>query len=477
MVSECICHSLAQAFNQPTLCASATWNPVAITVAQNTTAGGYPNTIFVDPNNSIYLTMSGLNHIEFWGEGNSSRRSSLASSLNQSQGLVVSSEGEIYVDNGAARGRVERWTWNTSNATSVMNITVSSFSLFLGPNDTLYCSLLTLHQVVRRSLRTMITIPTLVAGNRTAGALPSLLSAPTGIFVDSRSNLYIADFGNHRIQLFPQDEINGTTVAGNGIPGNLALASPIGIMLDADDYLFVLEERGGRILRVGKHQYQCIAVCTGSGNRPDQLNQPSSFQFDNWGNLLVVDRNNIRIQKFLLATNSCGKVSRESRMRLFRHSVRSRPCLQSSPALFVRYVESRWNHLCEHQHRRYYDSWNIRRYEQFSLRCRSKSSTNSNMGRGKCDSQQKHSREFKLSTVDCRHEEWGHLCGKWLQAQWRLPMVSEQHYTSHCDEYCKQLLWFIRRRQRESLLFRSRFTLCDEKIAERFDQHHHACRW
>ena len=108
--------------------------------------------------------MSGLDHVEFWTEGNSSRRGTFANSLNQSQGLVVSSEGEIYVDNGAHHGRVERWTWNASTATNVMNISASCFSLFLGPNDTLYCSLATLHQVVSRSLRTTGTTQRLWLG-------------------------------------------------------------------------------------------------------------------------------------------------------------------------------------------------------------------------------------------------------------------------------------------------------------------------
>ena len=308
------------------------------------TIGGSPTILFVDQNNSIYLTMSGLDHVAFWTEGNSSRRGTFANSLNQSQGLVVSSEGEIYVDNGAHHGRVERWTWNASTATNVMNISASCFSLFLGPNDTLYCSLPNLHQVVSRSLRTTGTTPTPVAGNGTAGALPSMLSIPAGIFVDSRSNLYVADWGNHRIQLFLPGQVNGTTVAGNGIPANLVLSNPIGIMLDADDYLFILEGGGGRILRVGENQYQCIVGCTSFGNRSDQLDGPSSFQFDNWGNLLVVVRNNIRIQKFLLATNSCGEsIDDQEHVSFFIPS--SSSCLQSSAPLFMCHVESSWSHL------------------------------------------------------------------------------------------------------------------------------------
>lgn len=94
----------------------------------------------------------------------------------------------------------------------------SCFSLFLGPNDTLYCSLSDLHQVVSRSLRNNGTRLTVVAGS-----VPSALSFPRGIFVESSANLYVADSGNDRIHLFTLGQTNGSTVVGNGIPDNLIL--------------------------------------------------------------------------------------------------------------------------------------------------------------------------------------------------------------------------------------------------------------
>ena len=105
----------------------------------------------------------------------------------------------------------------------------SCFSLFLGPNDTLYCSLSDLHQVVSRSLRNNGTRLTIVAGS-----VPSALSFPRGIFVESSANLYVADSGNDRIHLFTLGQTNGSTVVGSGMPDNL--------ILDADGSLFILDE-------------------------------------------------------------------------------------------------------------------------------------------------------------------------------------------------------------------------------------------
>ena len=264
-------------------------NPIAITIADNTTIEGYPNTIFLDQRNAIYLTTSAADHIEVWTEGNWAQRRHIANNLNQSRGLVVSSEGTIFVDNGVSRGRVERWTWNVPNITNVMSVNGSCFSLSLGPNDTLYCSLSDLHQVVSKLLRYIGTTPTVVA---------SMLNFPRGIFVDSSGNLYVADSGNNRIQFYSPGGTNGTTVAGNGIPDSLTLQTPIGVLLDADGSLFILEDGNGRITRVGTTYHRCIVGCTGAGNVPAQLSGLSSFHFDSLGNLFVVDRNNIRIQKF-----------------------------------------------------------------------------------------------------------------------------------------------------------------------------------
>ena len=147
----------------------------------------------------------------------------------------------------------------------------------------------------------MGTTPTVVAGS-----FVSTLNFPRGIFVDSRASLYVADWGNNRIQVFLRGQTNGTTIAGNGIPNNLTLQTPIGILLDADGSLFILEEGSGRVLRTGTNSYLCLVGCTSPGNGPTQLSGPSSFHFDNLGNLFVVDRNNFRIQKFLLSSNSCG---------------------------------------------------------------------------------------------------------------------------------------------------------------------------
>ena len=57
-----------------------------------------------------------------------------------------------------------------------------------------------------------------------AGSASDRLADPQGIFVDIDFNLYVADNGNNRIQLFLPGQLNATTVAGIGAPGTITLA-------------------------------------------------------------------------------------------------------------------------------------------------------------------------------------------------------------------------------------------------------------
>jgi len=109
-------------------------------------------------------------------------------------------------------------------------------------------------------------IITTVAGNLTNGytgdggpATNASLSGPRDVKVDAVGNLYIADYGNHRIR---RVDTNGliTTVAGNGtnafagdggVATNASLAAPTGVALDAAGNLFIVDSPSYRVREVG----------------------------------------------------------------------------------------------------------------------------------------------------------------------------------------------------------------------------------
>ena len=296
--------------NQPKFCASATWHTDAITFANNSTIGADPNTVFVSINNSIYVAESYFNQVDMWLEG-SINPVTISGGLTNPYGLFVATNGDVYIDNGATNNRVDEWPWNTLVGVTVMYISGICCGLFVDISDNLYCSQCNHHTVAKASLNGGPNLAAIIAGNTTAGSASNMLNNPHGIFVDINFNLYVADGGNNRIQLFQSGQLNGTTVAGNETSSEtIILNYPIAVILDADGYLFIADSNNDRIVGSGPNGFRCIVGCTGtSGSAPNQLNKPYSLSFDSYGNLFVTDRDNARIQKFLLATNSCGKYS------------------------------------------------------------------------------------------------------------------------------------------------------------------------
>jgi len=60
--------------------------------------------------------------------------------------------------------------------------------------------------------------------------------------------LYVAGAAKNRIQLFRPGQLNRTTVAANKIPQNFRLNFPTDVILDADSYLYMADNRHGCVI-------------------------------------------------------------------------------------------------------------------------------------------------------------------------------------------------------------------------------------
>jgi hypothetical protein len=256
----------------------------------------------------VYIAATNLNQVLVWPAGSNTPTQNISAGLNLPCSVIATSDGDIYVDNGGVNNQVDKWTLNATSGVMVMNVSNYCLGLFIDINDTLYCTGDQLNKVVKVSLNSGSSMATNAAGNGTVGAGPYLLDRPTGIFVDINLNLYVSDYGNNRIQMFQSGQLLGSTLAGNGAPGTITLNGPNAVLLDADDYLFIADTQNNRIVASGLTGYRCIIGCSGGGTAAsNQLYNPQAFSFDSFGNIFVADRDNNRVQKFLLATNSCGK--------------------------------------------------------------------------------------------------------------------------------------------------------------------------
>jgi hypothetical protein len=246
-----------------------------------------------------------------WNEGSINSTKIVSGNFTYPISLFVTSNGDIYIDDGYKNGRVQKWISTTETFVTVMNVTSSCTGLFVDIKDNLYCSMNDHHRVVKRSLNDPHMTSVIVAGTGISGMTANQLSFPRGIFVDVNLDLYVADCGNHRIQLFQSEQSNGTIVAGSTSPyPTIALLCPNGISLDASKYLFIVDTSNHRIVGSGPNGFRCIVGCYGYGSKSNQLNTPFSFSFDRSGNMLVIDQINQRIQKFIYLEKSCGKLNK-----------------------------------------------------------------------------------------------------------------------------------------------------------------------
>ena len=224
LVNEFLPSCLEIAYNRPKLSPCATWNPNAITLAGSSTMVQTSSGLFVDTNNNVYATAYGLHSILVWPEGSATPTRSVFTDLNSTHSIFATTNGDIYAENGYFHNRVEKWTTNSSNSTTAMYVMGRCGGIFVDVYDNVYCSLIDFHRISRSTTHAIDNSSVTVAGTGSAGFGPDLLFNPFGIIVNLDLSFYVADYGNHRIQLFQHDQLNGKTVAGNGASGTITLS-------------------------------------------------------------------------------------------------------------------------------------------------------------------------------------------------------------------------------------------------------------
>jgi len=189
---------LTLSYNQPRFCLNTIWNSNATTFADRSSVGTLPRSIFVNSNNSIYLPNRLAGQIHIWQNENhlNLTRIILPSSL-RSLSIFVTMNGDIYVN--TEYRSVDKWIRENETWISAMNAISECNGLFIDIYENLYCSIQMHHRVDKKWSNGTTTI---IAGTGRYGSELDMLMWPCGIFVDTNLDLYVADFGNNRINYF-----------------------------------------------------------------------------------------------------------------------------------------------------------------------------------------------------------------------------------------------------------------------------------
>jgi len=279
----------------------------------------------------IITTVAGNGTKGFGGDGG------LATSafLYNPGGVFVDSQGNIFIAD-SYNHRIRKVNYSTGIITTVAGNGTAEYGgdgglatsanlnfpygVFLDTQGNIFIAD-SLNNAIRK-VNNSTGIITTVAGKGIAGrqgdgglATSANLYYPTGVFVDSQGNIFIADNVNNRIRIV--NNTNGiiTTVVGNenqgyggdgGLATNATLYKPYGVFVDSQGNIFIADSMNQRVRKVN---YSTGIITTVAGNGTPgyggdgglainaNLNYPYGVFVDSQENIFIADVFNNRIQK------------------------------------------------------------------------------------------------------------------------------------------------------------------------------------
>ncbi len=128
------------------------------------------------------------------------------------------------------------------------------------------------------------------------GTAAGAFQKPIAVAVGPSNLVYISDFGNHRVQVFTPE---GKFVRQFGTPGSAPghLQHPVGIAVDASGLVYVADSGNHRI-QVFNDRGTLMHGWGSQGSAPGQLNSPFGIAVSPSGNVFVADYCNHRVQVF-----------------------------------------------------------------------------------------------------------------------------------------------------------------------------------
>ncbi|CAF1279829.1 unnamed protein product [Adineta ricciae] len=331
-------------YNEPNLSACPSWNPRAITLVNSFSPHFTPMNVHVNRKNTVFATDYSKHRILMWLENSTDPQIFSSEEMFLPNSIFVSSNDLIYISN-EEDGHVIEYSLETGTTQSIITFTSTCDGLFIDIEENLYCSLSFGNLVKKRALKSVGIEPINVAGNGTSGDASNLLFFPQGIFVDTNFDVYVADCGNNRIQLFRSNQPTGITLVGRR-PSiyQISLYCPAGIVLDADKRPYIVDRHNHRIVGPGPSGLRCLIGCDERSTLSFELSQPRSLSFNGYGDIFIADTYNNGIQKFILSKTPCDLIP-----FLFTTSV----------TVTLSETSQRFSRMCDTDNQYYYETFQV----------------------------------------------------------------------------------------------------------------------
>jgi DNA-binding beta-propeller fold protein YncE len=146
-------------------------------------------------------------------------------------------------------------------------------------------------------------------GDGSPGTGEGEFNAPAGIGVNSSDQVYVADTGNNRIQIFDTDgtfaEVWGAG-GGDGTSGSgdKEFNGPYGIHFDGNDNIYIADKGNDRIQKYTQDGTYLATIDAGG-----TLSSPTGLAIDSSGIIYVVERDSNRISILDTSTDSSGQIT------------------------------------------------------------------------------------------------------------------------------------------------------------------------
>jgi hypothetical protein len=284
----------------------------------------YPTDVAVDAAGNIYVADFGNKRVQQFNSSRVYQRTYGTTGVSYvaandrfyyPEGVAVGPDGSIYVVEGyghrlvkLSEAGVPQWTVGAAGQPGSDNAHFGYlYDVAVGPDGRIYTAegWGTAHYMPGANHRLQIFNPdgSYYGSFGGYGSGNYQFDAPRGIAFDHNGNLYIADTGNHRVQIYNNQFVHVATLGVTGISGsdNTHFTNPFDVAVDSNGYIYVTDEGNDRV-QVFDSNRQYVRTIGGGGTGNDFGHfsgwGPHHIAVDSQGRLYVVDSGNSRVQVF-----------------------------------------------------------------------------------------------------------------------------------------------------------------------------------